>query len=113
MVGAASTVRLAVLLPVPVVVCVVVTPDVAFGCMPGMLLVTGKVTVQLPLAGMVIPEKLREVWPTVKVVPAAHDPPTTPPTADMLVSESLNAAPVRAEALLFDSVKVTVGFPPD
>ena len=62
MVGAASTVRVAVLLGVPaVVVCVVVTPEVALFWTPMVLLVTLKVTVQLPLAGIVIPVKLKDV----------------------------------------------------
>ena len=62
MVGAASTVRVAVLLAAPVVlVCVVVTPDVALFWTPMVLLVTLKLTVQLPLAGMAIPVKLRAV----------------------------------------------------
>jgi hypothetical protein len=46
--------------------------------------VTLKITVQLPL-GMVIPVKLREVWPAVKedgVVPE-QVPVTAPPTALM------------------------------
>ena len=62
MVGAVSTVSVGELLAAPAtVVCVVVSPDVVFGCTPGVLLVTTKVTVQLLLAGMVIPLKLNGV----------------------------------------------------
>jgi hypothetical protein len=77
------------------------------------VLVTLKVTVQLPL-GMVIPVKLREVWPAVKedgVVPV-QVPPTAPATALMLTSVSLNAPPVRTTALLLDNVRVTTELPP-
>src|ERR1019366_574146 len=109
------TVRVAVLLAVPAVgVCVVVKPDVVLLLPPMVLLVTLKVTVQLP-AGIVIPVKLRAVAPTLKedgVVPA-QVPPTAPATALMLARVSENAPPVRAEALLFDSVRVTTELPPD
>ena len=62
-VGGAKTERFAVLLAVPaVVVCVVVTPEVEFGFVPTVLLVTSKVTVQVTLfAGIVIPLKLSAV----------------------------------------------------
>jgi hypothetical protein len=51
----ATTARLAVLLGRPaVVVCVVVTPEVVFGCTPIVLLLTEKITVQLAFAGSVI-----------------------------------------------------------
>ena len=79
-----------------------------------MLLVTLKVTVQLPLAGIVMPVKLNEVWPAVKeigVVPA-QVPPTLPATALMLTSVSVNAPPNRAEALLLNRVRVTRELPP-
>src|ERR1022692_1937615 len=110
------TVRVAVLLTVPAVgVCVVVTPDVVLLLPPMVLLVTLKVTVQLLPAGIVIPVKLSAVAPTPKedgVVPP-QVPPTAPPTALMLASVSENAPPVRAEALMFDSVTVTTELPPD
>ena len=64
MVGVASavTVRLAVLLTAPAVgVCVVVTPDVVFGLLATLLLVTLKMIVQLLFAGIEIPVKLRAV----------------------------------------------------
>src|ERR1022692_2411260 len=102
-VGAANTVRVAVLLTVPAVgVCVVVTPDVVLLLPPTVLLVTLNVTVQLLLAGIVIPVKLSAVAPALNeegVVPA-QVPPTAPPTALMLASVSVNAPAVRAEALL-------------
>ena len=116
MVGAASTVSVAVLLAAPALgVCVVVTPEVVLLLLPGVLLVTLKIAVQLPLRGMVIPLKLRAVAPAVKedgVVPE-QVPLTAPPAALMLVSVSVNAPPVRAEALLLDKVRVTTEVPPD
>src|ERR1700733_1092642 len=107
MVGAANTVRVAVLLAVPAVgVWVVVTPDAVLFWAPGVLLVTLNVTLQLLLAGMVIPVKLRLVWPAVRVdgVVPTHVPPTAPPTALMFTSVSVNAPPVRAEVLLLERV---------
>jgi len=114
-VGAARTVRLAVLLAAPTVgVCVVVTPDVVFGCTPGVLLITAKVTVQLLLAGIVMPVKLNAVAPAASVfgVVPTQVPPTAPPTALMFVSVSVNAAPVSVKALLLLKVSVTVELPP-
>ena len=118
MLGEASavTVRVAVLLAAPAVgVWVVVTPEVVFGCAPTVLLVTLKITVQFPLAGIVIPVKLRAVCPEVNdvgVVPT-QVPVTEPPAALMLASVSLKAPPVRAVALLLVSVRVTAEAPPD
>ena len=118
MVGVASavTVSVAVLLAAPAAgVCVVVTPEVVLGFPPTVLLVTLKVTVQLPLAGMVIPEKLSDVWPAVNevgIVPA-QVPPTAPAAALMLTSVSVKVPPVRAEALLLERVRVTRELPPD
>ena len=79
-----------------------------------LLLVTLKVTVQ-PDDGMVIPVKLRAVAPALSVdgVVPVQLPPTAPPTAVILTSVSLRAPPESAEALLFDSVKVTVEVPPE
>ena len=112
---AAQTVRVAVLLAVPAVgVCVVVTPEVVFGLPPVWLLVTLKVTVQLPDAGILMPVKLNAVWPAVNdegVVPV-QVPPTAPATALMFASVSVNAPPVSAVALLFVSVRVTAEVPP-
>ena len=115
MVGAATTVRVAVLLAVPAGVWVVVTPEVVLLLPPRALLVTLKVTVQLPLAGIVMPVKLSDVWLAVNedgVVPA-QVPPTAPATALMLTSVSVNAPLVKAEALLLDRVRVTREVPPD
>jgi len=110
------TVRVAVLLGEPGEgVCVVVTPDVVLGFPPTVLLVTLKVTVQLLLAGIVIPLKLRAVAPAPRVagVVPVQVPPTAPPTALMLDSESVNAPPVRLEPLLLDNVRVATELPPD
>ena len=116
MVGAATTVRVAVLLAEPAAgVWVVVTPELVLLLPPSVLLVTLKVTVQLPLAGMVIPEKLSDVWPAVNevgIVPA-QVPPTAPAAALMLTSVSVKVPPVRAEALLLERVRVTRELPPD
>ena len=75
---------------------------------------TEKVTVQLLLAGIVIPLKLSAVAPALKplgVVPT-QVPPTAPPTALIFASVSVNEAPVRLLALLLESVSVTVEFAP-
>ena len=107
----AVTVRVAVLLGLPAVaVWVVVTPEVVFGWPPAVLLVTLKTTVQLPLAGMLIPVKLRAVCPAVSVegVVPLQVPVTAPPTALMLTRVSVKAPPLRADALLLVSVRVTV-----
>jgi hypothetical protein len=118
MVGVASavTVRVAVLLAAPAAgVCVVVTPEVVLGFPPTVLLVTLKITVQLPFAGIAIPVKLSAVAPAGRVfgVVPTQVPPTAPPSALMLTSVSVNAPPVSAEALLLASVKVTTEFPAD
>ena len=114
-VGGAKTVRLAVLLAVPIAVCVVVTPEVAFGFVPTVVLVTANVTVQLPLAGIVIPLKLNAVAFAASVfgVVPAQVPPTAPPTALILRSVSVNDALVNGDALLLLNVRVTVELPPD
>jgi len=114
-VGGATTVRLAVLLTAPAVgVCVVVTPDVVFGCTPDVLLVTAKVTVQLLPAGIVMPVKPRAVAPAANVfgVVPTQLPPTAPPTALMFVSVSVKAPPDSAEAFELLKVNVTVEVPP-
>lgn len=59
----ASTIRLTIADGVPRVVSFVVTPLVTFEFVPTVDEVTKTVTVQLPLAGNVIPEKLRFVAP--------------------------------------------------
>jgi hypothetical protein len=110
------TVSVAVLLAAPADgVCVVVTPDVVLGFPPTVLLVTLKITVQLLLAGIVIPVKLSAVWPAVSVdgVVPLQVPVTDPPTALMLLKVSVNAPPVKLEPLLLDNVRVTTELPPD
>lgn len=113
-VGGAITVRFAVLLAVPTVVCVVVTPLVVFCLMPAVLLVTSKVTVQVLFAGIVMPLKLKAVAPAAKVagVASAQVPPTTPPAAVIPVSVSVNEAFVSAVAFVLPKVSVTVELPP-
>jgi hypothetical protein len=59
MVGAtAVTVSVAVLDTAPTGVCALETPEVVFGKAPGVFAVTSRVTVQLPLAGIVSPLKV-------------------------------------------------------
>src|SRR5260370_396345 len=116
MVGDASTVRVAVLLAVPAIgVSIVATPAVVLEFPPTVLLVTLKVTVQLLLAVIVIPLKLRAVALGISVagVVPTQVPPTAPPTALMLDSVSVNAPPFRSDALPFVNVRVTTEFPPD
>jgi hypothetical protein len=103
------------LLAAPAVgVCVVVTPDVVFGRTPGELLVTSKMTVHEPLAGIVMPLKLKAVAPATKlfgVVPTQL-PVTAPPTALILLSVSVNEPLVKVVAFVLPSVSVTVEVPP-
>src|SRR5260370_444105 len=104
MVGDTSTVRTAVLLAGPAdgTVCVVVTPDVVLGFPPTVLLVTLKVTVQLLRTGIGLPFNHTSVSPAAfgfGEVPV-QVPPTAPPTALMLDSESVKGQPVRLEPLL-------------
>src|SRR5471032_1004857 len=93
-------------------VCVVVTPEVALGCTPGVVLVTTIVTVQLPPAGIVIAVKLNAVAPLTSaagVVPTQVPPTACAPETDMLVSVSVKAAPViAANPFGLVSVKVSV-----
>jgi len=79
------------------------------------LLVTLKITVQLLLAGIVIPVKLRAVALAARVfgVVPTQVPVTAPPVALMFARVSVNAPPVRAELLLFVNVNVTAEFPPE
>src|ERR1035438_9640108 len=102
----AVTVRFAALLPVPTVVCAVVMPDVVLGLVATLLLVTLKITVQLPLAGIVMLVKLSAVAPPLNddgVVPT-QEPVTLPATALMFTSVSVNAPLVSADPLLFERV---------
>ncbi len=113
--GAPNTVRLAVLLAAPALgVCVVVTPEVVFGCVPIVLLVTANVTVQEPLPGIVIPLKLKDVAPALSTFEDApvQVPPAAPPTALMLVSVSVNEALLSGMEFELVSVSVTVEPPP-
>ena len=103
------------MLTAPTDVWFVVTPEVEFGCTPGVLLVTEKITVQEPLAGIVIPLKLKLVAPADKVFGVVPEqvPVTAPPTALMFVSVSVKLALVKVVALVLANVSVTVEFPPD
>src|SRR5260370_1048621 len=89
-------------------VCVVVTPDVVLGFPPTVLLVTLKVTVQLLLAGIVIPLKLRAVAPGLRVagVVPVQVPPTfffnDTATTEIYTLSLHDALPI----LLFDNVRV-------
>jgi hypothetical protein len=78
-----------------------------------MLLFTLKRIVQLPLAGMEIPEKLRAVAPAVRVAGLTPEqvPVTAPPAADMFVRVSVKAPPVIINAFEFASVRVTTEVP--
>jgi hypothetical protein len=81
---------------------------------PSELLVTLKITVQLPLAGMVIPLKLRDVAPAVRDAGLApHVPVTVPPFALMFVKVSVNVPLVSWEEVELAIVKVSVEVPPD
>src|SRR5215472_5005329 len=115
MVGAPTS-SVAVLLAVPAVgVCIVLTPEVVLGSDPTVVLVTLNVTVQLELAGIVIPLKLSAVAPAVNVlgVVPTHVPPTAPPTALIFESVSVNAPPVNAIVSVFFNINVTVEDAPD
>src|SRR5207244_2834155 len=107
MAGGTITVSVAVLLAVPAVgVCVVVTPEVVFDWTPPVLLVTSKVTLQLPPAGMVMPLKLRLLAPALKLlgVIAPQVLVTAPPLTLIFASVSVKEALVSAiEALLLES----------
>jgi hypothetical protein len=115
MVGAPTS-NVSLLLAVPAVgVCVVVTPEATLGSEPTVVLVTLNVTVQLPLAGIVIALKLSAVAPAVNelgVVPT-QVPPTAPPTALIFANVSVNAPPVSAVVSLLVRVRVTTELPPD
>ena len=88
------------------------TPEVVFGCTPTDVLVTEKMTVQLPLAGIVMPPNARAVDPADNVfgVVPTQVPVTAPPAALILASVSLNAPPVSTLPLLLLNVSVTVEF---
>jgi hypothetical protein len=93
----------------------VVTPEVVFGCVPTVLLVTGKRTVQgAPLAGITMPVKFTIVAfaGIVTVANDAHVPLVPPPTAVIFVSVSENA-PSTPNGSVFVNVSSTVEVPPD
>ena len=112
-----TTVRLTAVAPVPAVgVWVVVTPFVVLELAPMFVLVTLRVTVQVPEAGRVSPVRVRAAWPLVKELPEA--PPQVPPAVWapetlMLVSVSVKVALESAMALVaLFRVKVMVETPP-
>ena len=80
-----------------------------------MLLVTSKITVQEPLAGIVMPLKLSAVAPADSVLGVVPEqvPVTEPAVALMLTSVSVKLALVKVVALVLPSVSVTTEFPPD
>ncbi len=80
-----------------------------------MLEVTPTVTVQLLLAGIVIPLKLRLLCPLVRLLPLAPvqvPPAFCAPLIDILLNVSVKLAPVIATLFGFVSVKVIVDVPP-
>ena len=86
------------------------------GFTPSVLDVTSTVTVQFPLAGIVIPLKLSEVAPFAKLFPLApvHVPPAfCAPLMDILASVSVKLAPVSAPAFGLVNVNVIVEVLPD
>ena len=118
-VGGVSTTRFAVLLAVPAMfVSVVVTPEVAFGFVPRVLLFTEKVTVQVPplvpVPGIMIPVKLNVVSLGLRLLGEVplQVPPTAPPTVLILASVSVNEALCNAAAFGLVSVRVTTELPP-
>ena len=102
------------MLTAPTGVCVVVTPEVELGCTPTVLLVTEKITVQEPLAGIVMPEKLNAVAPADNVAGVVPEqvPVTAPPTALIFTSVSVNEPSVSAVGFVLFNVSVTVEVPP-
>jgi hypothetical protein len=109
----ATTVKFAVLLGKPAVgVWSVTIPEVVFGCTPTVLLLTGKITVQLPFAGIVT-LKFKVVAPVGREeVHLAQVPVNSPPTAVIFVKLSVNKAFVKVMLFLFVNVSVTTEFSP-
>ena len=86
------------------------------GFTPSVLDVTSTVTVQFPLAGIVIPLKLSEVAPFAKLFPLdpVHVPPAfCAPLMDILASVSVKLAPVIALVFGLVNVNVIVEVAPD
>ncbi len=107
----AVTVRLAVFDTAPVGACVLLTPLVVLGCVPGVLLRTTTVTVQELFAGMVNPVNESAVWLAVSMLLLApvHVPPAAPAASmNMLLKVSVNAPLVSATPLVLLMVKVMV-----
>ena len=114
-VAGATTVRLTDVEPLPTVVWSVVTPLAVFGYTPGVADVTITVTVQLPLAGIVIPLKFRLVAPFKRLllvapvqVPAAF----WAPLIVMPVRVSVKVAFVNALVFGFVRLNVMIEVPP-
>jgi hypothetical protein len=109
------TVNVAVLEAAPMAASLLDTPELVFGFIPGTLLVTTMVTVQLPPAGIVSEEKLMvPVWLLVKELPVAPvqvPPANWPPPILILLNASVNDAPVNAIELGLVIVNVTVEVP--
>ncbi len=94
---------------------VVVTPLAVLGLVPTVYEVTTTVTVQLLLAGIVIPLKLRLLSKFAKLLPLApvQGPPAfCAPLIHMLLNASVKLAPVIATLFGFVRVKVIVEVPP-
>ena len=112
-----NTVRVAVLLAGPVGASAVLTPEVVFGYVPGVALITLNETVQLVFARIVIPLKLNKPVAPEEIVfpPAPVQVPVTapgPPTALRLpASVSVKEAFVKSKLLGFVSVNVTIEVP--
>lgn len=90
--------------------------DVVLELGPSTLLVTGTVTVQLPVAGMVSPVILRDVSPAPKLLPPApaHVPPAGPATETVMPLGNVSMKdPAIGEPLAFARVKVMVEVPPE
>ncbi len=107
---------MAVLEPVPAVgTSVVVTPLAVFGLVPTVYDITTTVTVQLLLAGIVIPLKLRLLSKFAKLLPLAPvqvPPAFCAPLTHMLLNASVKLAFVIATLFGFVSVNVIVEVPP-
>ena len=115
--GGESTTRFAVLEAGPATGdSLLVTPEAVLLLMPELLLVTVTVTVQLPVNGMVSPEKFNvPVWPAAKLfddAPAQLPPAAPAPLMLMLARVSVKLEPVRGTLLELASVKVRRLVPP-
>ena len=111
--GGGTTIKFVVLLGEPAVgVWSVIMPEVVFGCTPTMLLLTEKITVQLPFAGIVT-LKFKAVAPAGREkVHLGQVPVNSPPTALIFAKLSVNKAFVKVTLFLFVNVSVTTEFSP-